>query len=249
MSRWQSYATFHELLDALVDANGLTYSRLAEELETKGGGSIPERTLRSCRRGDMEPTYAVVEGLVTTNVLNLDPDKLRSKGDASLTGEHRLALFTAAGLIDITPLSIQEWNCEVLANVRRSGGKDRAGRTLQWGDVMAKLLSFHLQGGRGTFPQIAAEIQRDGHPELFTVPMRISSILIGAARPTEAEREALARFASLNQGQITEIETWIDGGTLLSGSRNLHAGFAGTLNRRASSAKVFLSRCFSSSFW
>src|SRR5581483_6098808 len=99
-----------------------------------------------------------------------------------------------AGLIEVTPESVRDWNREVLAGHRRLLGAGLAGPRPRWGDLMAKLLSFHLQGGRETRERIAAAAPAGAFPR----PSRVRDLLTNHESPSEHERLALARYAGLD---------------------------------------------------
>ena len=159
MDRWFSYPSFSSLFDALMAANSLSAATLGKRLTNERGQHTHDFNIRYYRRGDVAPPYSFLEALLATNALNLDPGRIQPAAGENPPGDQRVALFTAAGLIEVTPASIHHWNQEVLANFKRI--LEREPRILRpaWGDLMTKLLSFHLQGGRLSHSQLASHVR------------------------------------------------------------------------------------------
>lgn len=131
-------------------------------------------------------------------------------------GQHRLAIFAAAGLIEVTPESVREWNREVLAGHRRFLAGDVNTRRPRWGDLMSKLLSFHVQGGRVSHSDIAAALPplRGGKPVSRVL---LNQALLSMRYASEAVRLAVARYAGLDPEQIAYIEEGITSGIISVG--------------------------------
>ena len=226
MDRWQSYASFAALLNALMDANGLGASNLGKNLAGKGLNTH-HVNIRQYRHGKVDPPYNFLQTLLETNVLNLDPRRIQPANGEQSAGDQRVALFTAAGLIEVTPLSIRDWNQEVLAGHRRLLESDAVSPRPRWGDLMAKLLSFHLQGGRLSHPQLAARL-RDAHGKaIFPYSQRLTALLNNKCIPSKAERLALAHYVGLDDSHIASIEDGIESGAIPMGfarRQNLFTG-------------------------
>jgi len=232
MDRWQSYPSFGALLDDLMRANGLGYRELAQVLNTHGRRSPAESTISQYRSADLEPSYAFIEDLLATNALHLDPNRIQAADGERPAGDQRIALFAAAGLIEVTPDSIREWNREVLARYSRLTEAPLAGGSPAWSELMAKLLSFHLQGGRKSLSQIAREeVRDDSGDHLFIDPARLRQLLdSNRVIPSDRERLALAHYAGLDHEQIRDIEARIAAGTMPLVRRRHHRDLSDALN-------------------
>lgn len=228
MSRWQTYPDFAALLDALMDANGLSDYELAQQLTDQTATPLTHTTVRQYRCGEREPSYSFITGLLTTNALRLDPQRIQSADGDRPTGDQRLALFAAAGLIEVTPESIQEWNRDVLAGHRRLLATSPASPP-RWGDLMTKLISFHMQGGRTSYHEIAASRTLTGG-SLLSHPHRLSLLVSNRRPPSESERLALSRFAGLNDHQVVYIEDAIASGAIPLGPPRRQTPLAVALN-------------------
>ena len=142
-------------------------------------------------------------------MLSLDPERMRPSGD------HRIALFAAAGLIEVTADSIKQWNEEVLARWQRQRDQTPAVPRITWRELMGKLLSFHCQGGRWSQPDIADAVNALPGPDCNVSVQRMHGILSDpSATPTRAERQALEKVAGLSAPQIDLIERAVEDGLL-----------------------------------
>src|SRR5260370_9903398 len=227
MARWQSYPTFAALLDALMHANGLSDLDLARQLRAVGA-TIVVPTISQYRRGELEAPYSFIESLLTLNALHLDPNRIQAGDRDRPAGDRRVALFAVAGLVEVTPESVHEWNRKVLGGYRRIDDGSPNGPRPRWGDLMAKLLPFHLQGHRKSLPQVAAEIRSHLGGHLFANSLRICHLLNNDRIPFERERLALARYAGLDNEQIDYIEHSVHAGTIPFG-KNRQTAFAQVL--------------------
>jgi hypothetical protein len=151
--------------------------------------------------------------LLTTNALHFDPTRIQPADGGRLAGEQRVALFTVAGLIEVTPESMREWNREVLAGYRRRIESDSRRPLPRWGDLMTKLLSFPMQRGRQSYEDIADHCNGNGAP-IFPTFHRLNALVHNRRTPTEVERLALYRYAGLDAGQIAAIENDITTGRI-----------------------------------
>ena len=122
MSKWndqKKYETFGQFFNDLLKANDNMSARelalaLTKKLPRKYGHSTPQ----NLRDGTAQPTYQFIIDLLDTNVLNLDPHRIQPARDGRPAGDQRIALFTKAELIEVTPESIQEFNLDVMAGVQ-----------------------------------------------------------------------------------------------------------------------------------
>lgn len=162
--------------------------------------------------------------MLATNALYLDPHRLEPANGTHPAGNQRLALFAAAGMIEVTPESVRQWNEEVLAGHRRliESASDRA--LPRWGDVMTKLLSFHLQGDRQNYETIAARCNE------AVSSVRITLLLPNRRPPSESERLALYRYVGLDDNQVAYIEDGINSGIIPLGSFRQKTPFADALS-------------------
>jgi len=192
-------------------------------------GNISKSIVQQYRLGEREPSYAFIEALLTTNALHFDPTRIQSADGGRLAGEQRVALFTEAGLIEVTPESMREWNREVLAGYRRLIESDSHRPLPRWGDLMTKLLSFHMQGGRQSYEDIADHCNGNGTP-IFPTFHRLNALFHNRRTPTEEERLALYRYAGLEDGQIASIEKEITTGTIPLGFARRTTPFAAALH-------------------
>ena len=119
MSRWRSYPNFAALLSALMEANGMSAAELSRQLRHDSGLAVSAVTVWQYRHGEIEPSYAFIQRLLACNPLHLDSDRIRLPEGEQPTGDLRFPFFAAAGLIEVTPDSISEWNREVMACHRR----------------------------------------------------------------------------------------------------------------------------------
>ena len=232
MDHWRSYHSFAPLLDALMDANGLGNPTLARQLTRQMGRTLSKSSVRQFRCGEREPSYSFIEDLLATNVLKLDSHRIRPAVGEQPAGNHRLALFSAAGLIEVTPASIRQWNQEVLSGFRRRIVSDSARPPLRWGDLMTKLLSFHMQGGRRSYDDIANGCNVENtavHLDSDCATPRLLQLLRNARTPSEGERRVLYHYAGLEEVQIAAIEDGIATGTIPLGFTRRRTAFAAAL--------------------
>jgi hypothetical protein len=225
MDLWRSYPDFAHLFDALMDANGLTTTVFAQRYSQKTGEPSSPTRVQDIRHGDLQPTYAFVSGIADHALLSLDPERVRPGGD------HRIALFASAGLIEVTPDTIKQWNEEVLANWQRQRTLSPAREPLTWRELMGKLLSFHCQGGRWSQRDIAAAM--NAQSELggqVTVQRVLDIVSVAGTVPTRAERVALERVAGLDPAQIDRVEAAVEDGSLPLGQRPAPSRFSALLD-------------------
>lgn len=209
MDAWQSYPDFAHLFDALLTASDISERAIAKQFSQVTSSDTSAAKVNGIRRGAIRPSYQFVSGIADHALLSLDPQRLRPGGD------QRIALFAAAGLIEVTPDSIRQWNEEVLARWQRQMDPTAQRQRTTWKELMTKLFSFHCQGGRWSRQNIAAAVNAlpgsDGHVSL----QRIKSILSDTtAVPTGPERQALEQVAGLDTPQIDLIERAVGDGVL-----------------------------------
>jgi transcriptional regulator with XRE-family HTH domain len=229
MDRWQSFRSFAPLFDALLHANCLNSTSLAKTLTSNTTRSITFASIDKYRLGEVDPPYSFIEDLLATNALQLDPRRIQPANGEYPAGDHRVALFSTARLIEVTPESIRNWNREVLAGHRLLLERGASIRP-SWGDLAAKLLSFHRQGERQTLDTIAiaAAGHVPGDAPLF--PHARITLLLNNRRPATAnERFALARQVGLEDDQIAYIEDGIASRTIPLGPADRHTPFAAAL--------------------
>jgi hypothetical protein len=208
MDDWQSHPDFAHLFDALLRANGeMASERFGRVYEERTGRPLPKSQVQSLRGGALRPTYQLIEDILDRRVLPFDDEAVRPGGP------HRLGLFAAAGFIEVTPDSTRQWNEEVLSGWRRRLEQPGAA-PLSWQEVMAKLLSFHRQGGRMTTHDIAEQAARAETTVEKLTDRRVTCLLAGNCVANAAERAALARFAGLTADEAADIEGRLDDGRM-----------------------------------
>ncbi len=215
MDDWRSYPDFAHLFDALMRANDNLENKEFARLFAEATGRDMLNTIDRVRKGISPPTYPFVASILAHNVLSLESERIRPADQGRPPGDHRIALFAAAGFIEVTAESIREWNSEVLAGWQRWQERHPAGPKLSWKELMHKLLSFHTQGYRCTYEDIAEAANTHGtYGCRLTAPRVLIDLLSGNSVPTQAEREALAKVARLDAAQVSLIETSIEDGSL-----------------------------------
>src|SRR5579864_3092634 len=219
MDNWQSYPTFASLMDALLKANHNMFTTELAERYLEAIGPVPKpstlmKTLQEVRGGRWAPTYSVVENLVRHNLLNLDPQKLHSDSGHAAAGPHRIAMFSSAGFIEVTPQSIRVWNRDVLASFAHATQDRPMNERPTWKDLMRKLLAFHTQGGRLTWDDIASNARNMAGDSTLLPDARLRSLLCSKHIPTRQERLALAAALHLDDEQAAFIEHGIESGQI-----------------------------------
>jgi hypothetical protein len=205
MDAWQSYPDFAHLFDALLDANNISAPAFAQQYSQITSAHLRGSELNRSRRGQVRASYPLVASIADHAMLSFNPERMRPGGD------HRIALFAAAGLIEVTPDSIKQWNEEVLARLQRQRDQTAAGSRIIWKELMGKLLSFHCQGGRWSRRDIANAANGLPGSTCTASSERIKGILSDpSAVPTCAERLPLEKVASLDAAQINAIETAVE---------------------------------------
>lgn len=223
MDDWRSYSDFAQFFAALLAANNLTDRRFAQQYFDATGTYISASKVVQIRQGRFPPPYQLVAEIADHGLLSLDPDRTRPGG------HHRIALFSTAGLIEVTPDSIKQWNADVLAGWQRHAQATTQPRT-SWVRLINKLLSFHCQGGRWSRRDIAEVASTYAGPGCRMDYQRIESILSAPdSSPSPAERLALEHVIGLDSAQINAIETAVENGTLQLGRRPRHSHFSAQL--------------------
>ncbi len=229
MANWRSHPDFAHLFDSLLKVNGVSNVTFVSEYVQATGSDISETTIFKIRQGIQQPTYRFVADLADHALLSLDPERVTPARDGVTAGDQRIALFAAAGLIEVTPESIGEWNQEVLAGWQRRcrGGPGHESPT--WQELMYKLLDFQLQGERMHLPDVADAISSQPESNHPISPKRLKELLNGTYVSTREERLGLARFVGLDAARIDLIERAMDDGTLSLQHRRTHSAFSGLL--------------------
>jgi hypothetical protein len=209
MEDWRSYPDFAHLFAALIEANNISEMAFAQQYSQRTGIDLSEAVVNRIRHGAIRPSYLFVTAIADRALLSLDPEQMRPGG------VHRIAFFAAAGLIEVTPASVKQWNEEVLASWQRQCEQTLARPRITWRELMGKLLSLHCQGGRWSQRDIADAVNAlPGCDGTMTV-RRIKDILSDrTAVPTRAERLAVAKVAGLDPAQAHCLEAAVDDGIL-----------------------------------
>jgi hypothetical protein len=214
MNKWQSYHTFADLFDALLIANdNMETKRFARLYTERTGNMLGATSALEYRHGTRLPTYHVIADIINYNLLSLNPSTILPRTQSQPAGCHRVALFTAAGLIEVSPETVQEWNTEVIARHARLLQSERHGPLPTWRAIMQKLISFHTQGERVAQETFDQELRSDPASSKYAA-RRISALLAGHAIPGELERLALAKLVMLTDDQVRYIEQGIEAGTI-----------------------------------
>lgn len=229
MADWRSHPDFAHLFDALLNANGVDNVSCASHCAQATGSDISDQTIRQIRQGFRQPTYQFVADLADHALLSLDPERVRPARDGTPAGDHRIALFAAAGLIEVTPESIGQWNREVLARWHRQCREGSGPERPTWQELMLKLLEFQTQGERMHVPNVAVAVSSQAGPDHPLEPDRLYSLLFSRSAPTREERLGLARFVGLDAAQIDLLERAVDDDTLSLQRRKTHSAFSGLL--------------------
>ncbi|HVX13348.1 MAG TPA: hypothetical protein VHC22_19340 [Pirellulales bacterium] len=227
MDDWRSYPDFAHLFESLLQANQIGDTAYKAQFEKTTGQHIAVKTIRNTRLGFQQPSYQFVSDLADHALLSLDPNRVQRPEGGSPSGDHRVALFTAAGLIEVTPESIAHWNEEVIAGWQRKLQNQSANEKPVWREIMLKLIEFQMQGSRCDLADIlqAVYVPPDPNTPAFNLD-RLNGILFGNSVPTPAERMGLARAVGLTDDQTSLIETAIDNGQLQLGKRIRKSSFS-----------------------
>jgi hypothetical protein len=230
MAQWQSYPDFAHLFDALLQANGIsaeTFARQYTEATGKYSSSVRVFNIQSCHS---QPVYEFVEDIADHGLLSLDPNRLGAASDTRSAGDYRLALFTTAGFIEVTPASIAQWNEDIIAGWQRRLNETSTGPKLNWRELMHKLLDFHTQGGRCRYEDIANTATSEGGTDCPLLNgQRLNKLITGNGVATQLERLALGGAVGLTANQIQLVESAIDDGTLALGQRLSPSSFSSML--------------------
>jgi hypothetical protein len=202
MEDWRSYPDFAHLFAALMQANDIPDQAFAQQYSQVTRPHLSESEVNRIRHGAIRPSYRLVANIADYALLSLDPERMRPGGD------HRIALFAAAGLIEVTPDSVKQWNEEVPASWQRQREQTAARPRITWRELMGKLLSLHGQHGRWSQRDIADAVNALSGSDSNVTVRRIKDILSNStALPTRAERLALEKVAGLDSSQIHCLET------------------------------------------
>jgi hypothetical protein len=228
MAKWQSYPDFAHLFDALLQANGISVNKFADIYRQATGKYSTTARMESIQEGRTQPSYELVTDIADHALLSLDPTRLRPVGESGRGIDYRIALFSAAGLIEVTPSTISQWNQDVMAGWQRRLAEP-ARQKPNWKELMYKLVDFHLQGGRWTIDNLADAANAEITSGSFLLnAQRVNDLLTGGAVATDTERIALARAVGLSPEHIHQIQTAVEDGTLPL-RRRLHTSTFSTL--------------------
>lgn len=229
MASWQSYADFAHLFDALLKANGITDRAFASQYAHATGTTVSSSAITETRQGLQRPSYQFIADLADHALLSLAPEHVHSPETGASRGNWRVALFAAAGLIEVTPESISQWNQEVLASWQRRIEAFPERLRLNWKELMQKLLEFHTQGERRNMHDIALAANAAVDHNCLRDARHVTQLLRGKDLPTAGQRQALARAAGLSPSQIGRIEAAVEDGSLAINARRTHSQFSALL--------------------
>jgi hypothetical protein len=226
-----NYAGFAPLLGALMAANNdLGDLSLARLYGARTGRALSRDAIRRFRTGEENPGYGFIADLLDHNLLNFDPSRICRARDCQDARPDREALFTAAGLTEVTPESIQSWNRAVFEQLRQVETNAHTPRP-RWIEFLRRLIVFHTQGGRMTLREVADNAGTHCRQPSSGQTERLLHVLYGnIAFPTLDERQALYHFAELNEGQIWQFEEGIRDGRLSLAQAGQRSPFADRLN-------------------
>ena len=223
MEAWQSYPDFAHFFSDLLDTTGTTVRAFAQQYADATGRHINVSFLRI---GQLRPSYQFVSDLADHALLCLTPERLRPADEHYPAGDQRTALFTVAGLIEVTPESIRQWNQEVIAGWQRRREQQPSDFQPTWDELMHKLLEFHTQGWRLRGEDIASAVTAHTHTGCTMNASRLHQLIAGTGIPNRAERIALAEVIGLTPAQSDVVESAVEDGTLPLGKRALPTVFS-----------------------
>ena len=209
---WRSYPDFAEFFKRLLQANNISEKTFAKQYSETVGNKLSTTKVFGISSGTNEPSYQFVVDIADHALLSLDPNRLLPANADQAAGDQRIALFTAAGLIEVTPESIKQWNEDVIAGWQNRKAIEQSRPT--WQELMRKLFSFHQQGRRCLTADLAKAATALLEPSNQIDEMRLAVLLAGRGVPSEFERKALGKVAGLTDGQLDQIEAAVDDGTL-----------------------------------
>ncbi len=192
IGQWNDYQDFAGLFNSLMGCNQLTNRDLERQLASAlGRKSYSYVSLGGYRNGAQQPPYRFIEDLLSAqpNPLHLD------------TQAHRIPLFTKAGLVEVTPETIAVFNCDVLMRAQQRLEKNE----VTWSQVVHKLLDFHMQGGRRSFPDIAGELAHQAPESQLPAPL-LTNIVNGRSNAAPAQRQAIYSYLGLDKQQAVMLD-------------------------------------------
>ena len=230
MSQWQSYPDFAHFFDALLQANGISVNKFADIYRQATGKYSSAARMEYIQEGRTQPTYELITEIADRALLSLDPARLQPLGESGHGSDYRFALFSAAGLIEVTPSTIRQWNQDVMAGWQRRLAEP-ARQKPNWKELMHKLVDFHLQGGRWGLDEIADTANVEIPPGRSLLNgFRVNTLINGHGVPSDDERIALGKAVGLSPEQITQVETAVENGTLALGPRLYTSTFSTLLS-------------------
>jgi ribosomal protein L12E/L44/L45/RPP1/RPP2 len=227
MDAWQSYPDFASFFSDLLDATGTTVRAFAQQYTEATGRRTNVSFLRI---GQLRPSYQFVSDIANHALLSLTPERLRPADEDHSAGDHRTALFTVAGLIEVTPESIRQWNQEVIGGWQRRCEQQPRDFQPTWGDLMHKLLGFQTQGRRLNHEEVASLVSAHITTDCTINTSRLSQLLNNGGVPSRGERLALAELAGLTPAQSDVIESAVQEGNLPLGMKAANSAFSTLFN-------------------
>ncbi len=192
----QRFPTFAPMFDALLKANDNMSARdFSIQLSRMSGRAYGHAAIQCLRDGTGQPTYQFAKDVIETNILNLDPQRIQPLNGMPM-GDQRIAFFTKAELIEVTPETMQAFNADVMASVKRH--IDRGNRP-HWSDIIRKLVEFRTQGERDSVVDIQRRLQAGSDAELFPTKDMLPNILGKNACASKDQRDALYREVGLSR--------------------------------------------------
>jgi len=223
MDAWQSYPDFAHFFSDLLDASGTTVRTFAQQYTEATGSRINVSFLRI---GQLRPSYQFVSEIANHALLSLSPERFQPADEFHPAGDQRIALFAAAGLIEVTPESIQQWNLDVLAGWQRRRERNPTGPHPTWGELTHKLLEFHTQGWRLCGEDVASAVTAHTHTGCTMNASRVHQLIAGTGIPSQAERIALTEVIGLTPAQSDVIESAVEDGTLPLRNKSLPTAYS-----------------------
>jgi hypothetical protein len=96
----RSYPDFAHLFNALMLANSNMETKAFAQWYTEATGMhMGDVAVGNIRRGLVTPTYQFIADILDHNLLSFDRERIRPATQDHPAGNHRIALFAAAGLM------------------------------------------------------------------------------------------------------------------------------------------------------
>lgn len=204
----QRYEGFSDFLPALLAAQEETSDSFYARLRQSGHEELIVLTQIILKK-QSNPSYHYIETLLQHNLLHLnlyDPSQ-------------RATLFAMAGLIEVTPESIQHFNKEICDDVAQ---KIAISQPPSWNATMERMVKFHTQGGRLNYETVVSDLRAraaDSLPQKAdkrylvnvlnygrTVSDSFRNNLYDYLQLTEPQREILERLPREKQPRWGNVE-------------------------------------------